>query len=328
MKHIRIDGALDQTVDGGEFGGFLFINGSEFFADDAPLFLGIGHAFQLGHEAGFGVHQNEIHAHLLKEYLADRFGIALAHESGIYIYTVQLLTHRMMHQHCADRGVHAARKRHQRIARAHLLTDAGDRRIDEGGDRPPALAAADVVEEIVENGQTLGVVGLDFKLDAEQPLFFIGERGGQAFRFGDGTEVFRQIDGVHTLNKAFAAGNAVKQRTGGVHLHFQYHFIQLHVLDLAAQLADHLPRASAHGQNRRAHQPHAVITFLLQRLASAGHQNALRIDLGNQVDRRIVGQNFGINARAAQHSSQRLRLIAAAEIKNEYGMLVHFGPSE
>ncbi len=143
---------------------------------------------------------------------------------------------------------------------AHLGADAGDRLVAEGGHRPVAAAAGDLVGEVLDQpGAVRGVHHLGVELDAVEAARIVGDGGeGGALGDGDGPEARRQRR--HPVAVAHPDGGAAPLRPDALEQAAVVdnldagaaELTRMAGLDPAAELGDHRLLAVADAEDRHA----------------------------------------------------------------------------
>ena len=149
LEDVRVDGALAEEADALELGSLLVEDLDELLADDVALGLGVVHAGQQVEEAVRGVHEDELGAQLVLEYVDDLLGLALAHEAVVHMHAHELLADGLDEQRGAHAGVNAAGKREQHLAVAHLGAHGLDGLVDEGLGELGRVDAGHVVGAVI-----------------------------------------------------------------------------------------------------------------------------------------------------------------------------------
>ena len=153
LNDIGIDRPLHEEIDLADLLRFGFKDTDEFLADDLALLLRLGHALELFIETLLGVDADKVQVvrAFRAEHGLDLVALVLSEEAMIDEDARQLLADRLREQDRRHGGVDAARKRTERLARANLLAQGFDRRLDEGRHLPVALAQRDAAHKVFKN---------------------------------------------------------------------------------------------------------------------------------------------------------------------------------
>ena len=117
-------------------------------ADGLALRLRVAHAVERGEEAVARVDMDERDVVVAAEEVDDLLGLALAQQAVVDEDAGELVADRLVDQHRGDRRIDAAGEAADHPALADLRADALDRLVAEGGHRPVAGEAGDVVDEV------------------------------------------------------------------------------------------------------------------------------------------------------------------------------------
>ena len=142
---------MSQKIRAADFLCFFFEDVDEGRADNLALLLRIAHPFQLAEEEVRGIGMDERNVVMIAEERDDLLRLSGAHDAGIDKHTLQLIADRFMQQHGDDGRIDAAREPANDAPAAHLLAHLADFGFLEGGHRPVAHAAGDLVGEVFQD---------------------------------------------------------------------------------------------------------------------------------------------------------------------------------
>lgn len=153
LNDVGINRPLHKEIDLADLLRFGFKDTDEFLADDLALLLRLGHSLELFIETRLGVDADKVQVvrAFRAEHGLDLVVLILSEEAVIDEDACQLLADRLREQDRRHGGVDAARKRTERLARADLLAQGFDRRLDEGRHLPIALAQRDAAHKVFKN---------------------------------------------------------------------------------------------------------------------------------------------------------------------------------
>ncbi len=153
LNDVRINRPLHEEIDLADLLRFGFKDTDEFLADDLALLLRLGHSLELFIETRLGVDADKVQVvrAFRAEHGLDLVALILSEETVINEDARQLLADRLREQDRRHGGVDAARKRTERLARADLLAQGFDRRLDKGRHLPIALAQRDAAHKVFKN---------------------------------------------------------------------------------------------------------------------------------------------------------------------------------
>ena len=194
LDHVRVQRALRQEIRAANLVRRLVEHLDEQPADGLALLLGIGHAGQLAEEARRGVHLDQRNVVRAAEQPLDLLGLALPQQPVIHEHAGELVADGLVQQHRDHRRIDAARQPANHLRRPDLLAQPRDLGVAEGGHRPVAAAARDLVHEILEHRRAAGRVhhfGVELHA-VEPPLLVRDGRERRVARGGDGREALRQ----------------------------------------------------------------------------------------------------------------------------------------
>jgi hypothetical protein len=120
FNDIGVDSTLAEEVDTFELASFFFEHTDEFATDDLTLFFRICYIFKFGQETFCSIYIDEISAELVAEHFYDIFRFALAHQTVVDVYAVELLTDSLDEQSGNDRAVNAAGEGQKHLLVAYL----------------------------------------------------------------------------------------------------------------------------------------------------------------------------------------------------------------
>ena len=237
----------------------------------------------------------------------------------VHEHAGQLLADGLGQHGRADAGIHAAGQGAEYLAVADLFAQGLDGVFHEGIHLPVTGAAADIIDEVMQNFRTvLGVQDLGVELHGVEAACLILRgshrtvgRVGHDLKAGGGL-----LDVVVMAHPAdILRGQRVKQRAGGVQVDQRLAVLALGCLaDLAAQHVHHQLAAVADAEDGRIRQVGAV--------GAAGEDDALGVfglDFGKVGAVRI---NLAIYVAFADAAGDQL-IILAAEIQNDDSFLLH-----
>lgn len=134
LNDVGINRPLHEEIDLADLLRFGFKNTDEFLTDDLALLLRFCHSLEFFIETLLGVDADKVQVvrAFRAEHGLDLVSLVLSEEAVIDKDARQLLADRLREQDRRHGGVDAARKRTERLARADLLAQSLDRRLDEG----------------------------------------------------------------------------------------------------------------------------------------------------------------------------------------------------
>ena len=255
----------------------------------------------------------------------------LAQQTVVHEHAGQLLADGLGQHGSADAGIHAAGQGAEYLAVADLFAQGLDGVFHEGVHLPVTGAAADIIDEVMQNFRAVfGVQDLGVELHGVEAACLILRgshrtvgRVGHDLKAGGGL-----LDVVVMAHPAdILRGQRVKQRAGGVQVDQRLAVLALGCLaDLAAQHVHHQLAAVADAED--GHAP--VINIGVDRgrirqvgaVGAAGEDDALGVfglDFGKVGAVRI---NLAIYVAFADAAGDQL-IILAAEIQNDDSFLLH-----
>ena len=248
----------------GDAAGFLLEDGDEFAADDLALLLRVFDAGEFAEEEVGGIDGVDVEAELVAQVLLHLLEFVLAQHSVVDEDAGQLVADGAMHQHRGDGGIDAAGESADHAAGADLLADGLDGFVDEALRRPVGREAADVEDEVAQDGSSLlgvvhfgmelhgvvlargifegglGVRGLRDKLEAGRKFF-----GFVAVRHPDVQRAAESLEEGAVVAQEFDVGVSVLALVAGA--------------DFAAELLRHEVQAVTDAQHRQAEMQHLLV---------------------------------------------------------------------
>ncbi len=300
--------------------GLGFEDLDELGADDLPFLLRVGDARQACEELLRPIDDAQVHVEVVAEGGDDALPLVPAEQAVVHEDADELLADGLVQQRGDDGGIHPAAEAADDLGVADLLADRVDRLGDEVAHLPVAGAAADVVEEVLEDDFALGRVG-DFgvELDAEEFLRAVPDRGvGAGLRRGQGDEVVVQVadlvavadpDGVSSgsvasrsvLSRIVRVRPAVLAALGGDDFAAE---------DLAAEL-----HAVADAEDRHAEVEDSLVASrgigLVDAGRPAGEDDALERHLGQLLGGSSGPADAGVDVLLSHPAGDQLAVLAA-----------------
>ena len=333
LDHVGVNRALRQKVHSTDLFSLILKDANELLADNLALALGGVLTGQLLVEAVTSIYADKVDVELaaLAKDLADLLALILAQQTVVHEHAGQLLADGLGQHGRADAGIHAARQGAEHLAVADLFAQGLDGVFHEGIHLPVTGAAADIIDEVMQNFRAiLGVQDLGVELHSVEAACLIlhgshrtVRRVGHDLKAGGGL-----LDVVVMAHPAdILRGQRVKQRAGGVQVDQRLAVLALGCLaNLAAQHVHHQLAAVADAED--GHAP--VINFWVDRgrirqvgaVGAAGEDDALGVfglDFGKVGAVRI---NLAIYVAFADAAGDQL-IILAAEIQNDDSFLLH-----
>ena len=207
-----------------------------------------------------------------------------------------------MQQEGQGGGVHTARQGQQYPPIAHLGAHVGHGLVDEGGGGPVGLTAADVVDEIADQGHTAaGVHHLGMELHAvEAPLVVSNGR-------------FRGVVGVGQARKA------IRQALHRIAMAHPHRGARFHVGEQVDRVVHVQWRLAVFGATGGHHRPAQLLHHQLHAVANPQHRNAQPPD--GRITHRRPGLVHGIGAAAEDDAlgRQGRQLLGAGGVSHHQG---------
>jgi hypothetical protein len=301
--------------------------------DDLALLLRILDPFERREEALGRIHADHVHAHVLGEGRHDLIALVQPQQAGVDEHAGQLRADGLVQQGRDDGGVDAARQAQHDLVRTDALPDLGDAVFDDVARGPQGAAAADLVDEALQDPAALAGMGdLRMELQAVQPALDIGHAGHRG-RVGAGhqLEARRQLGNAVTvrhphIQHAVAFGRRVvldiaQQRrvASGPHLRIA-ELAMPGVLDDAAQLLGHGLHPIADAEHRDAQLEHGLGRARRLRidhgLGSTGQHDPLRPEAPDLVAVDVPRVDLAKNAGLADPTGDQLGVLRA-EIEDQ-----------
>ncbi len=177
----------------GDAKGFLLEDGDEFGADDLALLLGVGDAGEVAEEEVGGVNGVDVEAELVAQVLLHGLELVFAEDAVVDEDAGELVSDGAVDEDGGDGGVNAAGESADDAAVADFFADGGDGFVDEALRRPVGVEAADVEDEVAQDGGSLpGVVDFGMELDGVVAARGIFEGGLGVGGLGDEAEAGRE----------------------------------------------------------------------------------------------------------------------------------------
>ncbi|MNS70318.1 hypothetical protein D3C72_1036600 [compost metagenome] len=288
---------------------------------------------------------------MIAKHLHDLGAFVQAQQAVVHEDAGEAITYGAVHQHGNHGGVHAAGEAQDHLVVTHLLADAGDGVVDDGGRGPEAFAAADLFHEVLQHAGTLAGVGhFRVELHAVEATGLIGHgRMGAGRGLGYGGEAGGDLgDLVAVAHPDVQQGVAVlgdgvfdvaQQGAGlaGVAQHFDLgitEFTQVGGLHLAAELLGHGLHAVADAEHRHAGIEHVLGGARAARLGhgfrAAGEDDAARIELADLLFGYVPGPQLAVDADFTDATGDELGVLGTKiQDKDTVGVNVfsHFIPA-
>ena len=194
LDDIRIERTLREEVNGADAGGFLVEDANELFADNFALLLGVYDAPERAEEVlgGIGVHQVRIEVAL--ECVANSLRLALAHHSVVHENAGETVADGALDERRSHSGIDTAGQGADDLAAADLLAHALNAVTDEVPRRPKRGAAANFVEEVLDNRLALRRMNdLRVELQPQHTRAVAHYDDGRVFGAGEGPEAGRRL---------------------------------------------------------------------------------------------------------------------------------------
>ena len=258
----------------------------------------------------------------------DALRLLAAQEAVVDEDAGELVAHGPVHQGGGDGGVDAAGEGADDAAGAHLLADAAHALGDEAAGGPVAPAAADVVEEVLQDALALGRVHhLGVELEAEEPGAVAHDGDGRVVGVGQGVEAGRH------LGDAVAVAHPDRHRRwqaledGGVAVGLVDHggavLAALAGGDAAPQLVGEQLHAVADAEDRQAALEDVGggrgRPFIVDAGRPAGEDEAPRLEAGHLLPGRVVGDELAVDA-ALAHPAGDEHAVLGAEVEDGDGL--------
>ena len=194
FDHVRVDGALGQPFDVLDPAGLVVEDLDEGVADDLALLLRVGDAGEPAEKALLGVDPDDLHAHVTGEGAHHLIALAEPQQAVVDEDAGELVADGAVEQGGDHAGIDAAGESEQHLVGADLGADAGDAVFDDVARGPEPSAAADVVDEALDDALALAGVGdLGVELHAVEAALLVGDAGQRGVRgLGDDREAGRQ----------------------------------------------------------------------------------------------------------------------------------------
>ena len=323
---VGVDRALNKVAHFSDLFRLILKDADEFLADDLALLFGLCYAREFSKEAVFGVDADQVHIKGMAEDLFDGIRLALAEQSVIDEHADEVIADSFVEQYRGDGAVDAAGEGAEYLFADELFAVFGDLVLDEAVHLPVAGAAADVVEEVMEDLRAvLGMGDLGMELDGVDAAAFVAHRGGGALSCarGCGEALGRDRDIVAVAHPADAfAGNVVKE---DVVINGQLDLAVLAAVlgacDRAARHVGDQLTAVADTQQRDAQiEDRGVVVGrrrIVDAVGAAGEDDAgvaRRLDLGDGD--LVIGLDLGVDMVLAYAARNQL-VVLAAEIEYE-----------
>ncbi len=348
---VRVDGALGQPLGVLELLGLVVEHVHEDAADGLALGFRLVDTRESGEEALFRVDLDDVQAEVIAEHVHHLLAFVQAQQTVVNEDAGQAIADGAVHQHGDHGGVHAAGEAQDHLVVTHLLADAGNGVVDDGGRGPEALAAADVLDEVLQHAGTLTGVGhFRVELHAVEALGFVGHGGVGAGRgLGDGGEAGGDLgDLVAVAHPDIQQGIAVvgngvfdvaQESAGlaGLAQHFDLgvaEFTQVGGLHLAAELLGHGLHAVADTEHRHTGVEHVLGGARAARLGhgfrAAGEDDAARVELADLLFGYVPGPQLAVDADFTDATGDELGVLGTEiQDKDTVGVNVfsHFIPA-
>ncbi len=178
LDDVRVERALGEEFGVGDLAGLRFEGLDELGADDLTLLLRVGHAGEGREELAGPIDDAQVNVEVIPEGRDDALPLIAAEQAVIDEDADELVADGLVEQRGDDGGVHAAAEAADDGGVADLPADVLDRLGDEIAHFPVAGAAADVVEEVLQDLRAFGRVA-DFRmeLDAEELPLGVADGG-------------------------------------------------------------------------------------------------------------------------------------------------------
>ncbi len=266
------------------------------------------------------------------EVLLDLLRLAGPLQTVVDVHTGQLVADRLVHKGCGDRGVDAAGQRAEHLLVADLLADQLDLLLHDVRGGPVALAARDVVEEVLEHRLAgLRVQHLRVPLHTGEPPVHVLERrdrralGGSQYGEAGG----RRVDRVTVRHPDVEVlGDPGQQRARRAHRHRRpAELAQPGPADLAAERLRHRlePVADPERRHPGLEQPglDPRRALCVHRLRPAGQHDRLRVPGQHLLDRHRVRHDLGVHLGLADPARDQLRVLRPEVDNQNQLMLTH-----
>src|ERR1035438_7761530 len=136
---------------------YPFLNGHELLADDVPLLFRVAHALKRAEKFALGLLHMKRGGSQLLEQAADVGGLAVAHQSGIHIDTVDAIgSQGTQAERVGDGGIHTAADKKEHVAIARDRSDLFFERADAILRIPILLTPANAENKIRKNSEPFG----------------------------------------------------------------------------------------------------------------------------------------------------------------------------
>ncbi len=192
---IGIQRALHEVFDAFQLFGLDLKILNEETADNLSLPLGVGHALQAREKLTGAIEDPHVQMHLRREGFLDLVTFTGTQHPVVDENAGQLIADRTVRERGRHRGIHPAAQGADHPLRPDLLPDLFNGRVDIGAHGPGRLAAADIVNEVLEDRGALGGVRhFRMKLktvDALPGVVPLHRGDGRIVRVCDGAESWR-----------------------------------------------------------------------------------------------------------------------------------------
>ena len=334
---VGVDGALREEIDGANLLCFFFKDADELFADDLALLLRLRYAGEFIVEALASVDADEIELELAvrAEDLADFFHLVLAQQAVVDEYAGELLADGFRKHGCRNGGIDTAGKGAQHFAVANLLTQRLDACLDEGAHFPVALAAADVVDKVVQHRLAFRrVEHFRMELEAVEVLFRQldgGDRAVIGIR-GDCEACGRGLGVVVVAHPANGLRADVLKDLGlGIDVNQRFAVFTLRRLaDMTAEQVRHELEAVAKSEHGDTEIENRGIngrrTVDVNAVRAAGEDDALGVLCANGVKTHAVGHDLAVYIALADAACDQLVILSAEVHYEHFFVLWHITP--
>ncbi len=240
----------------------------------------------------------------------------------------ELVAHGPVHQRCGDGGVHAAGEGADDAAGPHLLADAVHALGHEAAGRPVAPAAADVVEEVLQDALALGRVDhLGVELEPQEARAVAHDGDGRVLRVGQGVETRRHLGDDVAVAHPDRHRRGQPLEDGGAALSLVDHgravLAALARGDAAPQLVGQQLHAVADAEHRQAALEDvgggSGRPFVVDAGRPAGEDEAPRPEAGHLLPGRVVGDELAVDA-ALAHTAGDEHAVLGAEVEDGDGL--------
>ncbi len=294
-------------------------------ADDAPLFLGLGHALEPGEKPRSRVDVDQRHVEVALERLHHLRRLVLAEQAVVDEHAGELVADRLVHEQGGNRGVDATGEAAEHPLVADLRADVLDLLLDHGRRRPGGPRAGDAVQEVLQHLLPVRCVhDLGVELDAVQAALGRLEccdrrRVGAA---GDRSSLRRRGHGV---TMAHPGGLFLRQAGGEGTGHPDTglaEFGRARPLDAAAEVLRHQLHAVADAEHGHAELVDAGVDLRgvigVDGGGAAAEDQRRRVPRAERGRGRAVADELRVDAGLADPAGDQLRILAA-QIDDEHG---------